>query len=99
MAKTFNRQQTETQINMRVWKDPAFKKKLNEKPHDALKTLGMSKVPSRLNVRVVEEEKNQWIIRLYNRPGNFKSMSDAELKRVAGGEAQEAKCCPKSPKS
>lgn len=99
MAKKSNRQQTEAQINVRAWKDPAFKKKLNEKPHEALKALGMSKVPAKLTIRVVEEDENQWVIRLYNRPANFKKMSDIELEKVASGEAQEAKCCPKSPKS
>ena len=65
-----NRQQTETQINMRAWEDPAFKKKLNEQPREALKAMGMSKIPTNLNIRIVEEEENQWIIRLYNRPAN-----------------------------
>jgi hypothetical protein len=94
-----SRQQTEAQINMRVWKDPAFKKELSENPHDALKALGMNKIPADLNIQVVEEKRNQWIIRLHNPPANFKKMSDAELAKVANGEVQEAKCCPKNPKS
>lgn len=99
MVKKPNRQQTEAQINVQAWKNPAFKKKLSENPRDALKKMGMNKIPADLNIRIVEEEENQWVIRLYNRPANFKKISDAELKKMANGEVQEAKCCPKSPKS
>jgi hypothetical protein len=34
MAKKINRQQTEAQINMRAWEDPAFKKQLSENPRN-----------------------------------------------------------------
>lgn len=94
-----NRQQTEAQINVRAWKDPAFKKKLSKNPHDALKAFGMNNVPKDLNICIVEEDVNQWVIRLHKRPTNFKKMSDIELEKAACGEAQEAKCCPKNPTS
>jgi hypothetical protein len=99
MAKKTNRQQTEAQINVRAWKDPAFKKKLSENPRDALNALGMNKIPTSINIRVVEEEENQWLIRLHKPPANFKKLSEAELDKAASGEVQEATCCPKSPKS
>ena len=94
-----NRQQTEAQINLHVWKDSAFKDKLKENPHKALKAFGMNKVPDALNIRVIEEDENQWVIRLHKRPVNFKQLSDAELEKAACGDAQEAKCCPKNPQS
>jgi len=97
MAEKFNRLRTEAKINVRAWKDPEFKEQLRVNPHEALKEMGMTKIPNALNIHVAEEEKNQWIIRLHNRPLNFKGLSDDELEEVAMGEPQEAKCCPKNP--
>lgn len=95
MAKKFNRQETEAKINLRVWKDPAFREKLKSNPHAALEEMGMTQIPSSLIIRPTEEGKNQWIIRLFERPLNFKELSDEVLEKIAGGELQEAKCCPK----
>jgi hypothetical protein len=97
MSYKINRQQTEAKINVRAWKDPAFKEKLKMDPHAALKEMGMKKIPESLVIRTEEEEKNQWIIRLCERPLNFNELSEEALEMVAAGEPQEAKCCPKSP--
>ncbi len=97
MSYKLNRQQTEAKINVRAWKDPAFKKKLENNPHDALKEMGMKKIPTSLTIQTAEEGKNQWIIRLHERPLNFSDLSNEELEKIAMGEPQEAKCCPKSP--
>jgi hypothetical protein len=48
-----------------------------------------------LNIQSTEEGKNQWIIRLFERPLNFKELSEEALEKIASGELQEAKCCPK----
>lgn len=95
MSGNFDRHQTEAKINVRAWKDPAFRQKLKENPRAALKEIGLGKIPQSLAVRVEEEEKNEWVIRLHNRPLNFKDLSDEALEKVAAGEIQEAKCCPK----
>jgi hypothetical protein len=97
MASKLNRQQTEAKINVRAWKDPAFKKKLKSAPHAALKEMGMKKIPSSLDIQTAEEKKNQWIIRLRERPLNFNELSEEALEKIAAGEPQEATCCPKSP--
>ena len=96
MSDQYNRNQTEAKINVRAWKDPAFKKKLLENPKAALKEMGMAKIPGALEVKIAEEEKNEWVIRLLNRPLNFKELSDEALEKAASGEIQEAKCCPKN---
>jgi Nitrile hydratase, alpha chain len=95
MSEPFDRHQTEAKINIRAWKDPAFKDKLKANPKAALKEMGMEKIPQALEVRVAVEEKNQWVIRLHNRPLNFKELSEEALHKAARGELQEAKCCPK----
>jgi len=99
MAAKFDRRQTEAKINVRAWKDPEFKEKLIANPHAALQEVGMAKVPKSLKVSVAEEGKNHWVIRLHNRPNQFAEMTDEELEKVAAGEPQEAKCCPKNPAS
>ena|ERR1700761_3274157 len=97
MTEALNRQQTEAKINIRAWKDPAFKQMLETNPSAALQEMGMKKVPASLDIRIVEEEKDQWVIRLHKRPVNFKELSEECLEKVACGHPQEAKCCPKLP--
>src|SRR5271169_4917430 len=95
MKEKLNRVQTEAKINVRAWKDPAFAKKLKTNPLAALKEIGMTKLPKALNIQVVSEEKDEWVIRLHKRPLNFKELSEKALEKIAAGEPQEAKCCPK----
>ena len=90
-----SRLQTEAQINMKAWEDPAFRELLTKNPQEALKNLGMKNVPSNLKVQVVAEESNEWVIRLYNRPINYQELSEQDLEVVACGEPQRANCCPK----
>lgn len=97
MVKKPNRRLTEAKINVRTWKDPAFKEKLKKNPHAALKEMGMTKIPASLAIQFAEEGRNQWIIRLHERPLNFNELSEKALEKVAAGELQEAKCCPKNP--
>jgi hypothetical protein len=97
MVQKFDRRQTEAKINVRVWKDPAFKEKLKTDPHGALKEMGMTKIPATLAIQSAEEGRNQWIIRLCERPLNFNELSEESLEKIAAGEPQEAKCCPKNP--
>jgi hypothetical protein len=97
MMQKLNRQQTEAKINVRAWRDPAFAAKLKADPHAALKEMGMTKVPESLVIQSAEEKRNEWIIRLHERPLNYNELSEEVLEKVAAGELQEAKCCPKSP--
>jgi hypothetical protein len=97
MAEKLNRQQTEAKINVRAWKDPIFRQRLAINPHLALKEIGMNKIPNSLKIQVVEEEKEEWVIRLHKRPLNYMELSEEALEKVAAGEPQEAKCCPKNP--
>jgi hypothetical protein len=78
-----NRSETEAKINARAWKDPAFKKKLLSKPHEALQELGMKNIPTDLKIKIVEEEKNSWCIVLHAPPENASKLSESELSKVA----------------
>jgi hypothetical protein len=97
MTEKFNRQQTEAKINVRAWKDPSFRQKLEISPRLALQEIGMTKLPDTLKIQVVEEQKEEWVIRLHKRPLNFMELSEEALEKVAAGQPQEAKCCPKTP--
>jgi len=97
MTEKLNRQQTEAKINVRAWKDPSFRQKLGTNPHLALQEMGMTKLPDHLKIQIVEEQKEEWVIRLHKRPINFMELSEDALEKVAAGEPQEAKCCPKTP--
>lgn len=95
MSNKTNRVQTEAKINVRAWKDPIFKEKLKKNPHAALKEMGMKKIPESLVIRTEEEGKNQWIIRLHERPLNFKEMTEEALEVFARGESHDAVCANK----
>lgn len=85
MAKK-NRKETEIEINLRVWKDPAFKSELKKNPHAALKKIGMKNVPEKLDIVVVEEVDYQWVIRLYQKPDNAERLTKQELDQAASGD-------------
>lgn len=84
-----NCKETESKINIKAWKDPAFKKKLLNDPQAVLKELGMKNLPSSVKVRIVEEGKNEWCITLHAAPPNAAKMSEEELEKwnAAGGYA------------
>lgn len=91
MRKKLNRAQTEEIINLRVWKDPAFKKKLLASPREALEELGMENIPASLNIEVVEETPRRVYVVLHTPPPNARNLSDEELKRIAA--ASPSKGC------
>ncbi len=82
-----NRIETESEINVRAWKDPSFKKKLMTNPHAALHELGMKKIPQNIKIKIIEEDSNTWCIVLHKVPHGAESMSEEALKKThaAGG--------------
>lgn len=85
-----NRKELETDINVRAWKDPKFRKKLHDHPREALMEMGLKNIPSGMNIKIVEEDGNHWCIVLHKAPTNAHQMSEADLKKTlaAGGEPQ-----------
>lgn len=82
-----NRHETEKEINVRAWKDPAFKKRLHTNPHEALREMGMQHIPSSVQIKIIDEDANTWCIVLQNLPEKERAMSDEELKkRYAAGK-------------
>ena len=89
-----NRTETQQAINIRAWRDPAFKKQLLSNPHEALKEFGMKNIPSSIKIRVVEEDSNTWYIVLQKAPENAEGLSERELKEIAaaGGRSKKGSC-------
>ena len=88
-----NRYETEEKINLKAWKDPEFKKKLQADPHATLKELGMKNLPASIKVKVVEEQKNEWCIVLHVPPANVQNLSEEELKKISAGAGVGWVCC------
>ena len=80
-----NRSDTEKKVNMRAWKDPEFRKKLIKNPQEALKEFGVENIPAFVNIKIVEEPKNEWTIVLHTPPPNVKNLSEEEMQNLAAG--------------
>jgi Nitrile hydratase, alpha chain len=91
-------------IIAKAWKDEAFKQELLSNPNATLKALGL-KVPSNVEVQVIEETANKVYLVLPSKPSVITDteLSDEQLEAVAGGRMAEAtkkltsktvtKCC------
>lgn len=83
-----NRWELEQKIVIKALKDPAFKKQLLEQPKEALreffksdKTVNLSNL-DKFNVRVIEENKSEWVLSLPYMTEKMASLSDAELEKL-----------------
>jgi hypothetical protein len=85
-----NRWELEQKIVIRALKDPAFKKKLLGQPKEALREfLKGEKVDltglDKLNLRVVEEQKEEWVLALPSLPAEMSAMAEEQLEKLVGG--------------
>ncbi len=78
-----NRTELEAMINAKAWKDPKFKQKLLKDPNAALKEMGIDL--RNVKARVVEEDSHTVTFVLHPAPKDLISLSEGELKKVAGG--------------
>ncbi len=91
MQQKKTRQEIEREINVRVWKDPEFKKNLLSHPQVALEELGI-KVPKQVQVHVHEEDSDCWHLTIHKAPPNAKNMSEQELKAQAAAGFITGQC-------
>jgi len=81
-----NRWEMEKKIAIKAIKDPAFKKKLQTHPKEALKELFKNeKGLDSLHIKIEEEKKDEWIIPIPLVSGEMEKLSDAELANLAAG--------------
>src|SRR5262245_30133749 len=88
-----NRWQVEQKIVIKALKDPAFKKKLMSKPKEAVRecvTPLSQKVVDvslfdKINIRIVEEKKDEWVLTMPYLQAATGTLTDAELEKTASG--------------
>lgn len=75
-----------------AWKDHKFKKRLLEDPKSALKEIHFP--VEKQQVRVIEEQENQWVFVLPSAPAESKKLSEADFSSMAGArhETGESYC-------
>lgn len=80
-------------IVIKAMKDPEFKKKLCSKPKEALqellkneKSIDLSQL-EKINVRIVEEKKDEWVLALPCLESTDSGLPDKDLERMFGGDS------------
>lgn len=71
----------QAEINVRCWKDPAFKKKLLVNPRKAVEELGLY-LPEKAKVRVIEAARGEWVLPLISTPANASELSEKQLRDI-----------------
>jgi hypothetical protein len=86
-----NRWELEQIIVLKALKDPAFKKRLLGQPKEALrdflkdeKGIDLTGFDT-LNVRVIEEQKEEWVLALPSLPAEMASMTEEQIEKVVAG--------------
>ena len=87
-----NRWEMEQKIVMKALKDPAFKKQLISNPKETVleflkneKITNISSAP-KVNIRVVEEKKGEWVLSIPYLAKDAESLSEAEMEKFAAGD-------------
>jgi hypothetical protein len=78
-----SKKEWEAKIIAHAWKDPQFKKRLLSDPKAALKELHCP-CSDKQQIKVIEEQENQWILVLPKAPAEANNLSEAELSALAG---------------
>lgn len=81
-----SRRELESKIIAHAWKDPRFRERLLKDPKSALKELDCP-VPEKLQLKVIEEQENQWLLVLPKVPVDAANLSEIELNSAAGGSS------------
>lgn len=91
MVKPGSRREWEAKIIAHAWKDSDFRKRLLANPKSALKEIHCP-ISEKLQLKVIEEDENQWVLILPKAPVEAEKLSEAELCSFAGGNATAGTC-------
>jgi DNA uptake protein ComE-like DNA-binding protein len=82
--KQKNFEELQTELTIKSWKDPAFKKRLMSHPKETLADMGYP-VENHMEVRIIEEKPNTVTFVIKHQPKNLNlnKLNDEELKRLA----------------
>jgi len=74
---------------VRAWKDPEYKKRLLTHPREAFREIGFP-VPEQVHIHVYEGRENTWSFVLPPSPHGSKTLSEAELRKLAAAGSMPA---------
>ena len=77
-----NRWEMEKKAAIKAIKDPQFRKKLLSKPMDAIKEIDPKMKCDRLQIRVIEEKQNEWILAIPHSAKEHEQMSEEDLLKI-----------------
>lgn len=80
-----SRQDIETRLIEKCWKDPDFKKQVIANPKAMLEQHLGQKLPDQLKIFIYEEDASHIHFSIPPAPLNVTELADADLERVAGG--------------
>jgi hypothetical protein len=82
------RRDLETALIEKCWKDPEFKMQLISDPKGMLERHTGQKLPPELTIFIHEEDANTLHFSIPPAPAKLAELSEEQLERVAGGQAQ-----------
>ena len=74
-----NRWEIEKKVAIKAIKDPAFRKRLMSDPKHALKEIDKSFDPKTINIRIVEEKQNEWVLAIPYPNKKHEKLSESDL--------------------
>ena len=77
-----NRWEIEKKCAIKAIKDPAFRKRLMSDPKSALKEIDRSLDLKSINIRVVEEKQNEWMLVVPHHNKKYEQLSDSQLEKL-----------------
>lgn len=80
-----SRQQFESLIVSRAWKDDDFRKEFVADPKGTLEKYSEQKMPDNVKIIVHEEDDTTMHLTIPQKPANLGELSDEDLAKVAGG--------------
>ena len=82
---TINRNDFETAITQRAWKDEAFRAEFLADPKGTIEKYSGQKLPAGLKIFTHAEDDATLHFVMPNKPANADALSDEDLEKVAGG--------------
>ena len=82
--KQINRWEIEKKAAIKAIKDPGFRRKLKEDPINALTLIDKS-ISKGVNVKVVEEKENEWVLAIPFHSKQWEQLSEIEIEKLFAG--------------